>query len=208
MASASTFSRALRRLLPTSNPFIPSALRPQTHSMASSNRTRSFHSTPQTQARQVKKQSTSIGSHAASINRKMGGNSGDRLRKAQPVAADPKLMLFRKVVGVVRKTPPPLIMGRNRHLRHWTIHRAWQLHLHKQRDDKQRMLMRQWHSMRNACEELRQTSGPGTRDEGYLYRVAMEKKGVYGHDGFPIEYARPQVETPARQAWNHDWRRD
>jgi large subunit ribosomal protein L40 len=67
--------------------------------------------------------------------------------------------------------------------------------------------MRQHQSMSNACEALRQTSGPGTRDEGYLFRVAMEKKGVYGLHGVPIEYARAQTETPAKVAWNHDWKR-
>ncbi|EJT76062.1 hypothetical protein GGTG_05986 [Gaeumannomyces tritici R3-111a-1] len=76
-----------------------------------------------------------------------------------------------------------------------------------QREARTRCLMRQWQSMRAACEELRLTAGPGARDEGYLYRVAMEKKGVYGHNGVPIEYARPQTETPPRQPWNHDWKR-
>lgn len=61
--------------------------------------------------------------------------------------------------------------------------------------------------MYNACEELRKTVGPGERDEGYLYRVAMEKKGVYGVDAVPIEYARYQTESPAREAWNHGWKR-
>jgi len=87
------------------------------------------------------------------------------------------------------RIPPPLRMGRNRHLRHWTIHRAWLLFRRRER------------------EELRLTAGPGTRDEGYLYRVAMEKKGVYGLHGVPIEYARAQTETPAKVAWNHDWKR-
>lgn len=64
-----------------------------------------------------------------------------------------------------------------------------------------------YQSMTSACEELRKTSGPGLRDEGYLYRVAMEKKGLFGHNGIPIEYSRPQTETPARTAWNHDWTR-
>jgi large subunit ribosomal protein L40 len=64
-----------------------------------------------------------------------------------------------------------------------------------------------YQSMNSACEELRNTSGPGTRPEGYLYRVAMEKHGLYGHNGVPIEYARMQTETPARVAWNHEWTR-
>lgn len=102
---------------------------------------------------------------------------------------------------------PPLRMARNRHLRHWTIHRAWLLHRRKEQERRHRELMRQWQSMHAACEELRLTSGPDTREEGYLYRVAMEKKGVYGLNGVPIEYARPQTETPAKVAWNHEWKR-
>lgn len=104
--------------------------------------------------------------------------------------------------------PPPLRMARSRHLRHWTIHRAWLLHQRKLRDDKQRELMRMQQGMSDACEELRRTSGPGLRDEGYLYRVAMEKKGVYGPRSVPIEYARLQTETPAKVAWNHEWTRE
>jgi large subunit ribosomal protein L40 len=61
--------------------------------------------------------------------------------------------------------------------------------------------------MFNACEELRTTSGPGTKGEGYLYRLAMEKKGVYGLKGIPIEYTRPQTETPPRKTWDHEWKR-
>ena len=61
--------------------------------------------------------------------------------------------------------------------------------------------------MYNACEALRKTEGPGDRGEGYLYRVAMEKKGVWGLEGVPIEYARFQTDSPAKQGWNHDWKR-
>lgn len=61
--------------------------------------------------------------------------------------------------------------------------------------------------MYNACEELRKTVGPGERNEGYLYRVAMEKKGVYGTDAVPIEYARLQTDSPAKKAWDHGWKR-
>ena len=60
-------------------------------------------------------------------------------------------------------------------------------------------------SMHNAMEELRTSSGPATRPEGYLYRKALEKMGLYGHHGIPIEYARAQTETPSREPWNHDW---
>ena len=53
--------------------------------------------------------------------------------------------------------------------------------------------------MRDACEELR----TGVGDGGRLFRVAMEKKGIWR--GVPVEYARIQTEGPAREGWNHDW---
>ncbi|KAK2006856.1 hypothetical protein LZ32DRAFT_543073 [Colletotrichum eremochloae] len=103
--------------------------------------------------------------------------------------------------------PPPLRMARNRHLRHWTIHRAWLLLQRQQREARERELARLHHSIHAANEELRRTAGPGTREEGWLYRVSQEKKGVYGPGAIPIEYARHQAEFPARQAWNHEWKR-
>ncbi|OHE90330.1 hypothetical protein CORC01_14367 [Colletotrichum orchidophilum] len=105
------------------------------------------------------------------------------------------------------EAPPPLRMARNRHLRHWTIHRAWLLLQRQQREARERELLRLQQSMYVANEQLRTTAGPGTREEGWLYRVAQEKKGVYGPNAVPIEYARYQSETPARQAWNHEWKR-
>jgi large subunit ribosomal protein L40 len=96
-------------------------------------------------------------------------------------------------------------MARNRYLRHWTIHRAWLLRERKVREARLRELTRMRQGMYEACEELRRTAGPGKRPEGYLYRVAMEKKGVYGPSGIPVEYARLQTDTPAKVAWNHEW---
>lgn len=103
--------------------------------------------------------------------------------------------------------PPPLRMGRLRWLRHWTIHRAWQLFQRKQKEAVLKERARMHAGMYNACEELRRTVGPGDRGEGYLYRVAMEKKGVWGLNGVPIEYARFQTDSPANVPWNHDWTR-
>ncbi|CAK7213665.1 hypothetical protein SBRCBS47491_001882 [Sporothrix bragantina] len=120
---------------------------------------------------------------------------------------DPKIKIMDKAMYKLKFVPPPLRMGRNRYLRHWTIHRAWLLFRRQQRESRERELMQQYQSMHNACEELRLSRGPGLRDEGYLFRVAMEKKGVYRHGGVPIEYARPQTETPAREPWNHNWKR-
>lgn len=45
----------------------------------------------------------------------------------------------------------------------------------------------------------------GQREVGRLYRIAMEKKGIW--DGVPIEYARAQTDTPARNGWDHEWTR-
>ncbi|RCI10011.1 hypothetical protein L249_8690 [Ophiocordyceps polyrhachis-furcata BCC 54312] len=103
--------------------------------------------------------------------------------------------------------PPPLRMARLRHLRHWTIHRAWQL-FRRQHHERLALERHRLHAaMYNACEELRKTRGPGNRPEGSLYRVAMIKSGLWKFGFIPIEYARMQTETPAREAWNHAWKR-
>lgn len=68
-------------------------------------------------------------------------------------------------------------------------------------------LYRMHQSMHSAVEALRNLDAPGTPGAGRLYRIAMEKKGVFGHGGVPIEYARLQVETPGKEAWNHGWTR-
>ncbi len=120
---------------------------------------------------------------------------------------DPRIRALDKALYKLTFVPPPLRMGRNRYLRHWTIHRAWLLQRRQAREARERELMQQYQSMHAACEALRPLQGPGGRDTGYLYRVAMEKKGVYRHGGVPIEYARAQTETPAREAWNHGWKR-
>ncbi|KAI1820406.1 hypothetical protein F4861DRAFT_545721 [Xylaria intraflava] len=136
---------------------------------------------------------------------KGGQNTRKRGKGKNVTGPDPRIVTLK--AAMPRKVPAPLRFARNRALRHWTIHRAWLLYQRKERDRQAHELERMYQSMHNACEELRNTSGPGTRDEGYLYRVAMEKHGAYGHNGIPIEYARPQTETPARQAWNHEWTR-
>lgn len=116
-----------------------------------------------------------------------------------------RLKVLRK--NMFTPAPPPLRMARSRHVRHWTIHRAWQLFRRNQHLAIEQERMRMHDSMYKACEELRLSAGPGERSEGYLYRVAMEKKGVWGTDAIPIEYARFQTDSPAKQAWNHDWKR-
>ncbi|KAI6085843.1 hypothetical protein F4821DRAFT_239713 [Hypoxylon rubiginosum] len=134
-----------------------------------------------------------------------GSGGGKRRKKGKGEGPDPRIMNLKS--SMPRAVPAPLRFARNRALRHWTIHRAWLLFQRKEREREEHELERMYQSMHNACEELRKTSGPGTRDEGYLYRVAMEKKGLYGHNSIPIEYARPQTETPAREPWNHNWTR-
>ncbi|KAI0376267.1 hypothetical protein F5Y04DRAFT_286083 [Hypomontagnella monticulosa] len=134
-----------------------------------------------------------------------GGDRKKRSKKGKAEAPDPRVVNLKS--SMPRAVPAPLRFARNRALRHWTIHRAWLLYQRKEREREGHELERMYQSMHNACEELRKTSGPGSRDEGYLYRVAMEKKGMYGHNAVPIEYARPQTETPAREPWNHEWTR-
>ncbi|RYO81668.1 hypothetical protein DL766_005718 [Monosporascus sp. MC13-8B] len=160
-----------------SNPF-------RTRSPASATTVRTMHTTPALSAREQQSK-----------------------RKKKKGGVEPDARIINLKSSMPRKVPAPLRFARNRYLRHWTIHRAWLLFQRKERERREKELNRMYQSMHNACEELRKTSGPGTRDEGYLYRVAMEKKSLYGHNGIPIDYARAQTETPAREPWNHGWTR-
>lgn len=119
---------------------------------------------------------------------------------------DPRVTLIRYHLQHA-KTPRPLRFSRMRALRHWTIHRAWQLHRRKRLEQEELELHRMYQSMHAACEELRTMDPPGSKDAGRLYRVAMEKKGIFRHGGVPIEYARLQTDTPGHEPWNHGWRR-
>lgn len=64
-----------------------------------------------------------------------------------------------------------------------------------------------YQAQHNAVEELRTMDPATSKDAGRLYRIAMEKKGIFGHGGVPIEYARWQVDMPGKEAWNHEWTR-
>ncbi|KAL4810437.1 hypothetical protein BDV18DRAFT_131008 [Aspergillus unguis] len=99
-------------------------------------------------------------------------------------------------------TPRPLRFSRTRFLRHWTIHRAWQLYQANRRRAHQLELQRQWQAMNAACEELR----TGTGDGGKLFRKSMIKTKIF-KDMFPIEYARLQTDGPG-EGWNHAWKRE
>ncbi|KAL2436575.1 hypothetical protein ABEF95_012305 [Exophiala dermatitidis] len=91
-------------------------------------------------------------------------------------------------------TPRPLRFSRNRYLRHWTIHRAWNLYRAKVKQARQLELERQYNAMRDANEELRIGAGDG----GRLFRKAQMKTGVWSiparGGGVPIEYARGMVD--------------
>ena len=149
---------------------------------------------------------------AAVAAKKSGGaSSGGQAKpnKTRRSKSAPKSEFYARVKilkqNMFSPAPPPLRMARLRYLRHWTIHRAWLLFRRQQREagDKERARMQA--GMYNACEELRQTVGPGNKDEGYLYRVAMERKGVWGKDAVPIEYARYQTDYAGAKPWNHEW---
>ncbi|KFA52392.1 hypothetical protein S40293_05992 [Stachybotrys chartarum IBT 40293] len=128
-----------------------------------------------------------------------------RSRQPAPSEASQRIKVLKR--NMFSPAPPPLRMARLRHLRHWTIHRAWQLFRRQQRTEIAEERRRIHAGMYKACEELRATAWPGKSDVGYLYRVAMEKKGIYGVGDVPIEYAKMQTEYPPTEAWNHDWKR-
>ncbi|PBP24517.1 RING finger domain protein [Diplocarpon rosae] len=119
---------------------------------------------------------------------------------------DPRITLIRYHLQHA-ETPRPLRLSRMRALRHWTIHRAWMLTRRKKAEREEGELMRMYQSIHRACEELRTMDAPGTKDAGRLYRIAMEKKGIFKQGGVPIEYARFQTDTPGKEVWNHEWTR-
>lgn len=90
--------------------------------------------------------------------------------------------------------PRPLRFSRNRYLRHWTIHRAWNLYQSKLKTARQLELERQYNAMAAANEELRLGAGDG----GRLFRKGQMKTGVWSiperGGGVPIEYAKGLVE--------------
>lgn len=181
--------------LPSRASFLSTTV-PTTVTQPSSILTRAFSTTGLMEAK--KKKAT------APVSKKQ---TGGRKKKRQVIRSE-----FYARVKILRQNlfapaPPPLRMARLRHLRHWTIHRAWLLFRRQQREGMEKERMRMHAGMYNACEELRNSVGPGDKSEGYLYRVAMEKKGVWGLDGVPIEYARLQADYPAETPWNHDWKR-
>ncbi|TVY27361.1 hypothetical protein LHYA1_G002954 [Lachnellula hyalina] len=186
MASSHTsLSRLLTPLLSTFRSSIQT-LKPTTTSAIMPCRT--FSSTP-----------TPLAAGGGPPSRRPGGKG-----KGPPKDARIKLIRYHMQHP---KTPRPLKLSRMRALRHWTIHRAWMLAQRKRVEGEESELMRMYQSMHAACEELRLLDPPGTKDAGRLYRIAMEKKGIFGHGGVPIEYARAQTETPPREAWNHAWTR-
>jgi len=126
--------------------------------------------------------------------------------KSQVVKKDPRITLIRYHLQHPT-TPRPLRFSRLRALRHWTIHRAWMLWRRRKAENEEKELHRMYQSMHSAVEELRNLDEPGTKDAGRLYRIALEKKGIFGPGGVPIEYARGQMETPGREPWNHGWTR-
>ncbi|KAM5435255.1 hypothetical protein MferCBS31731_006397 [Microsporum ferrugineum] len=141
------------------------------------------------------------GSIISSVNalRPFSSSSTLQARKG-PVKIDKRVTLIRYFLNHPL-TPRPLHFSRNRYLRHWTIHRAWQLYSAKQRKAQELELERQWASMKAACEELR----TGVGDGGKLFRTSMNKKGVFS-DGIPIEYGRLQTESPSKDGWDYSWK--
>ncbi|OAR00010.1 hypothetical protein LLEC1_05019 [Akanthomyces lecanii] len=177
---------------------------PRTTPVMLSSTLRSFSTTPASLARKVTPQTMKKGGAAG----KFKPSTPKRKAKGRPTGLTESAKKVRTLKqNMFSPAPPPLRMARQRHLRHWTIHRAWQLFRRQQHEAQHKERSRMQAGMWNACEALRTATGPGERGEGYLYRVAMEKRGVWNGDAIPIEYARMQTETPAVEAWNHEWKR-
>lgn len=200
-------------LAPTSSPTRRTTTSPKTTTTMTTPLRRPFTTTPSPPAR-VKPASSKTKPNAPKMNTKSLQKKAEQTaaarrarRAAKDAKLDPKVANIMKFLYAGSQVRAPLRMARNRHLRHWTIHRAWLLLRRQRAQARERERMRLWQSMHHACERLRLLEGPGTRPRGYLFRKAMEKRGLWGMGAVPIEYARPLVETPPERPWNHEWKR-
>lgn len=193
----SATSTSSRRTLPK----MTTTFSPSTH------RRRAFTTTPSLPARAKPKAAPAKG--GAQGKNKVDNSAAARKKRRAMAAAklDPKTANIMKFIYAGSQARAPLRMARNRYLRHWVIHRAWLLHRRKQEEARETEMMRLQASMAYACEKLRTMAGPGTRPEGYLYRKAMAKTGLWAPEAIPIQYARPLVETPGEKPWNHEWKK-
>lgn len=69
-----------------------------------------------------------------------GNKPGKKKKKDKGAQPDPRIKNLK--LSMPRKVPAPLRFGRNRHLRHWTIHRAWLLWQRQEREREENELMR------------------------------------------------------------------
>lgn len=214
---SSTFSmRGLLRSLPSTLTTRPLA-RPATAPTPTSTpkpalaRRQPLTTTPALRARQPAKKPAKAGGAAGANKKKLDPAAARALaRKRRSQAAqklDPKVAGLMKFLYAGSQVAAPLRMARQRYLRHWVVHRAWQLHRRERDGEREREMMRLQQSMSTACETLRNLAGPGTRPQGWLFAKAMRKEGVWKLNAVPIEYARPLVETPGPRPWNHEWKR-
>ncbi|ORY79879.1 mitochondrial ribosomal protein L28-domain-containing protein [Protomyces lactucae-debilis] len=93
-------------------------------------------------------------------------------------------------------TPAKLQLTEEEAIMHDTIHRAWQLHLRRQRTARDVDLERRYNRMREACADL-------AEHDPKLFKLAMMRDPKAG---FPLN-ARALTETPPSSGWNHDWKR-
>lgn len=84
--------------------------------------------------------STPCASAKAGGKASSGNKPGKKKKKDKGDAPDPRIRNLK--LSMPRKVPAPLRFGRNRHLRHWTIHRAWLLWQRKEREREEKELMR------------------------------------------------------------------
>lgn len=68
------------------------------------------------------------------------GSGKKKKKKGKGDEPDPRIQNLK--VSNPRKVPAPLRFGRNRALRHWTIHRAWLLWQRKERERQEKELAR------------------------------------------------------------------
>lgn len=118
-------------------------------------------------------------------NKRQGVNNPSTQKVVHQLSA---LSATKKQPKLIRLCPEDLI-------KHKTITNAWKIFQRKQQEKEEEVLAKQYNSIRNAMEELKQVSPE-------LFEAAQKKERKF----FPLEYRIP-VDYPPRNVWNHHFKK-
>lgn len=118
-------------------------------------------------------------------SKKQGVNNASTQRVVNQLSA---ISATKKQPKLIKLCPEDLV-------KHKTITNAWKVFQRKQRDREQETLNKQYNSIYNAMEELKELSPE-------LFEAAQKRERKF----FPLEYRVP-VDFPARKPWSYEFKK-